>query len=134
MPNTNVPTNASFMPETRIGRVKAQLDKLEAMSHTTEPVPKLDRFDSETEELLITLYGKDHKQVEAYKYASLGEAEAMVNLPESAQEPLANDMPKKAVQQRRQVLLGVLSDLEDMDGIEEEALAGEDHEDPPGIS
>lgn len=127
MPNTN----ASFTPETRSERIKSQLEKLDAMGHHSGPTPDLDTFDGETEEMLGTLYGKSHKYVEAYKYASLGEAEAMVNLPESAQEPLTRDVPQKALQQRRQVLLGILSEMKDMEGKEEAALTGEDHEDPP---
>ena len=66
-----------------------------------------------------------------YKYASVGEAEAIVNLPESAQEPMAKDIPKTAIQQRRQVLLGILTEMEGLEDKEEEVLAGEDHEDPP---
>jgi hypothetical protein len=104
------------------------------MEHKTFPVPTFDAFDSETEDLLVKFYGEDHQYVEAYKYASLGEAEAMVNLPEEAQEALAVDLPKKSLQQRRQVLLGILSELEEIEDAEEDALTGEDHEDPPGIS
>ena len=58
----------------------------------------------------------------------------MVNLPEEAQETLEVDLPKKSLQQRRQVLLGILSELEEIEDAEEDALTGEDHEDPPGIS
>ena len=85
----------------------------------------------ETEQILSDLYGKGHKYVESYKYASVGETEAMVNLPESAQEPMAKDIPKTAIQQRRQVLLGILTEMEGLEDKEEEVLAGEDHEDPP---
>ena len=130
MPNTN----ASFTPESRSERIKDQLEKLEKLGHQSGPTPAFNSFDAETEDILGTFYGKNHKYVEAYKYASLGEAEAMVNLPESAQEPLTRDVPKKALQQRRQVLQGILSEMEDMEGKEEEALTGEDHEDPPGMS
>jgi hypothetical protein len=127
-------TNASYRPETRSERIKVQIQKLEAMDHETAPVPTFDAFDSETEDLLVEFYGESHQYVEAYKYASLGEAEAMVNLPEEAQETLAVDLPKKSLQQRRQLLEGVLSELEEIEDAEEEALTGEDHEDPPGIS
>jgi hypothetical protein len=130
MPNTN----ASFTPESRSERIKGQLEKLEQLSHQSAHTAGLNAFDVETEALLGALYGKGHKYVEGYKYASLGEAEAMVNLPESAQEPLTRDVPKKALQQRRQVLQGILSEMEDMEGKEEKALTGEDHEDPPGMS
>jgi hypothetical protein len=68
-----------------------------------------------------------------YKYATVAETEALVNLPESAQEPLAKDLPKTAIQQRRQVLLGILTEMQDMEAREVSMLAGEDREDPPNI-
>ena len=42
----------------------------------------------------------------------MAEAEALVNMPESAQESLSEDLPKKAIQQRRQLLNAVLAELE----------------------
>ena len=53
-----------------------------------------------------------------------------MNLPESAQEPMAKDLPKTALQQRRQVLLGILTDMQ---AKEVTMLTGEHHEDPPSI-
>ena len=58
----------------------------------------------------------------------------MVNLPESAQEPLTRDVPKKALQQRRHVLQSILSEMEQLEDKEGEVLTGEDREDPPGLS
>jgi hypothetical protein len=52
-------------------------------------------------------------------------------MPESAQEQSAQDLPKKALQQRRQVLEGIMSEFQDVEGKENEVLTGEDHEDPP---
>ena len=58
------------------------------------------------------IYGANHQYVESYKYATVGEAEALVNLPESAQEPLTRDIPKKGLQQRRQALQSILTELQ----------------------
>ena len=127
MPNTN----ASFSPRMRSDELKEQISKLEHLDHRTPVLPTLDGFDAETEALLGRLYGTSHKYVEAYKYATVGETEALVNLPESAQE--AKDLPKTAVQQRRQVLLGILTEMQDMEAKEVSLLTGEDHEDPPNI-
>jgi len=127
MPNTN----ASFTPESRSSRIKHQLDILTGMHPDPGVNPSFEKFDVETEQILSALYGTGHKYVESYKYASVGEAEAMVNLPESAQEPLAKDLPKTAMQQRRQVLLGILTEMEGLEDKEEKVLAGEDREDPP---
>lgn len=127
-------TNGSFRPHVRSEKIKTQIDKLERLDHRTPVVPTFDAFDAETEALLGTLYGEAHQYLEAYKYASLGEAEALVNLPESAQEQLAEDRAKTAIQQRRQVLLGIFNEVQEGESREANMLLGEDHEDPPGYS
>jgi hypothetical protein len=129
MPNTN----ASFSPKMRSDHLKQQIGKLEKLDHRAPVLPTLEGFDTETEALLGRLYGASHKYVEAYKYATVAETEALVNLPESAQEPLAKDLPKTAIQQRRQVLLGILTEMQDMEAKEVSMLTGEDHEDPPQV-
>jgi uncharacterized protein YjaG (DUF416 family) len=118
----------------RSEQLKSQIDKLERLDHRTPVVPTFDAFDAETEALLGRLYGEAHHYLEAYKYASLGEAEALVNLPESAQEQLAEDRAKTAIQQRRQVLLGIFTEVQELEAREADMLLGEDREDPPGYS
>lgn len=129
MPNTN----ASFTPRKRSDDIKEQMEKLESFQPTASVRPSLAAFDLETEEMLTRLYGADHRYVETYKYATLGEAEALVNLPEPAQEPTAKDRPKMGLQQRRQALLAMLIEMQDNEAQEAVALTGEDHEDPPSI-
>jgi hypothetical protein len=129
MPNTN----ASFSPRMRSDQLKEQIGKLESLNHRAPILPTLEGFDAETEALLGRLYGESHKYLEAYKYATVAETEALVNLPESAQESLAKDLPKTAVQQRRQVLLAILGEMQSMEAKEVAMLTGEDHEDPPSI-
>ena len=55
-------------------------------------------------------------------------------MPEGGQEPPNQDIPQKAFQQRRQLLHVILADLEKLEKVEEEALTGEDHEDPPSLT
>lgn len=126
--------NSMYHARLRSDDLKAQIDKLEALAHHTAVNPTFDSFDAETEDILMKIYGASHQYVESYKYATLGEAEAMVNLPESAQESQARDIPKKGLQQRRQVLQSILTDLQGLETEESGALEGEDHEDPPGPS
>ena len=114
--------------------LKAQIDKLEGLAHHTVVNPTFDVFDAETEDILTKIYGANHKYIESYKYATVGEAEALVNLPESAQESQTQDIPKKGLQQRRQVLQSILTDLQELEKQETELLSGEDREDPPGPS
>jgi hypothetical protein len=132
---TSSPTNASFNEETRRTWIDSQMAKLERLAHGNGGMSeKLAAFDRETEQLIERLYGPKDRRLEVYKYAIVGEAERLVNLPEAAQEDLAVDVGKKAIQQRRQVLLGLKSELEQAETTEARALAGEDHEDPPGMS
>ena len=126
--------NSMYRTQTRSDDLKAQIEKLEGLAHHTAVNPTFDQFDAETEDILMKIYGANHKYVESYKYATVGEAEALVNLPESAQEPQTRDIPKKGLQQRRQVLQSILTDLQGLESQETELLTGEDREDPPGPS
>jgi hypothetical protein len=109
--------------------LQAQIQKLEALSHRPPDSAVLARFDDETENLIKRLLGPRHSQLEAYKYAKLAEAAEMVNLPESAQEESVQDLPQKAIQQRRQVLEGCLAELR---STKETEAAGKTTKIPPG--
>jgi len=126
--------NASYSPVKRSDHIRAQIQKLEELGHSCGDAKAWGQFDSETEELLAQTFGATHLYLESYKYASLGEAEALVNMPEGGQEPPSQDLPQKAFQQRRQLLHVILAELEKLEKIEEEALTGEDHEDPPSLT
>lgn len=127
MPNTN----ASFAPISRTYRLEQQIQKLEVLMQDGAVSEALRAFDIETEQLLLNLNCQNGTWLESYKYATLGEAEAMVNLPESAQQAGVRDRFKKSLQQRRQVLLGCVGYLVEAEALENEALRGEDREDPP---
>jgi len=106
-------TNASFSPRQHVDQFRAQLEKLEKLGHAQVGVTNdWMEFDEETEKLLRETFGDTHEYVEAYAMATLAEAEALVNMPESAQESLSQDLPQKAFQQRRQLLHAVLAELE----------------------
>ena len=115
----NIPPPYSSLPETsRSKRLEELVHKLERLSQSQEgalhePNDVLTTFDGEVEELLTELYGAEHERLQSYKYATLGEAEAMVNLPESAQLPPERDDFKKSLQRRRQVLQGCISELQE---------------------
>lgn len=123
-------TNASFSSFSRVDQLKQQLEKLEGLSHTPVDTNVLDQFDRETEEIIKRIDEREGKMT-AYNMATMAEAEAVVNLPESAQEPTSRDLLQKSIQQRRQVLLGFVSEMEGMEKTEAEVLTGEDREDPP---
>jgi hypothetical protein len=129
MPNIN----PSYSPMQWSEQFRAQRDKLESLSHAQAGPEAWAAFDRETEQLLRQTYGEAHQFLESYVYACMAEAEALLNMPESAQESLSRDLPQKAIQQRRQLLTAVLADLETLEAEETEALTGEDHEDPPSL-
>ena len=129
-----VEVNSMYHARLRRDDIKVQINKLEGLSHHTVVNPTFDIFDAETEDILVKIYGTSHQYLESYKYATLGEAEAIVNLPESAQEPQTRDIPKMGLQQRRQVMQSILTDLQELETQESRAIEGEDREDPPGPS
>ncbi len=90
----------------------AQLQKLEAFRHGQADSTELDEFDAETERLILRTFGETTGHLEAYELATMGEAETIVNIPQSAQEDTAQDIPRKALEQRRQVLEACVAELE----------------------
>jgi hypothetical protein len=126
--------NASYSPAKRSDHIRVQIQKIEEVGHACRDGKAWEQFDSETEELLTQIFGATHSYLETYKYASLGEAEVLVNMPEGGQEAPSQDIPQKAFQQRRQLLHVILAELEELEKVEEEALTGEDHEDPPSLT
>jgi hypothetical protein len=130
----NMGINSSFPAVPFWQRFQERINMLNQVGGEQMDASALAAFDEETEELIREAYGETNDRLEAYRYATMAEAESVVNLPESAQEEAAQDLPKKAIQQRRQVLEGCRSEFEEVEVKEAQALAGEDHEDPPGMS
>ncbi len=128
MPNAN----SSFSPILRVDQLNQQLKKLENLSQSPVDIPVLEQFDRETEKILERVDGSDSKMA-AYTMSTMAEAEALLNIPESAQEPTSRDLLQKSIQQRRQMLMGLIGELESMEEKEAEVLTGEDREDPPGL-
>jgi hypothetical protein len=93
-------TNVSFFLLEHSDQFLAQLEKLEKLGHAQGGAPcDLTEFDEETERLFRQTFGNAHECVETYGLATTAEAEALVNLPESSQEYLIQDLPQKALQQ-----------------------------------
>lgn len=112
----------SYSPVKRSDHIRAQIQKIEELGHACGDAKAWGQFDAEAEELLIETFGAAHPYVETYKYTALGEAEAMVNMPEGGQENPSQDLPQKAFQQRRQLLHVILAELEKLEKVEEDAL------------
>lgn len=89
-----------------------QIRKLSSFRHGLTDSALLDEFDSETEQLIRRTFGDATNYLEAYELATMGEAESIVNIPQPAQEDAVQDLPRKAIEQRRQVLEACMAELE----------------------
>ena len=110
------------MPDTLV--FTEQIKKLEAFRHGEADSTELDEFDAETEQLILRTFREDTHLLEAYGLAIMGEAESIVNMPQQAQEDAVQDLPRKAIQQRRQVLEGCLAELHSTKETEAAGLKG----------
>ena len=88
--------NSMYHARLRSDDITAQIDKLEGLAHHIVVNPTFDMFDVQTEDILIKIYGANHQYVESYKYATLGEAEAMVNLQSRHRNPRAETFRRRA--------------------------------------
>lgn len=89
-----------------------QIKKLEMLRHGQVDSATLEQFDEETEQLILRTFGDATKHLEAYELATMGEAESIVNIPQPAQEDAVQNLPLKAIEQRRQVLEACLAELD----------------------
>jgi hypothetical protein len=92
--------------------IAGQIRRLELLRHGQADSEELDEFDAESEQLIRKAFGDATDHLEAYELAMVGEAESIVNMPQAAQEDAVQDVPLKAIEQRRQVLEGCLAELD----------------------
>jgi len=95
---------------------REQIKKLDALRRA-EDFSSLEEFDDETEHLIMQRFGEASPHLEAYELAMMGEAETLVNMPQSAQEDSTQDLFPKSIEQRRQVLEGCLADVAGMEAV-----------------
>lgn len=95
-----------------IERLRQQLTRLKPFLTKRGRNLSWEEFDQETERLLSEIFGPASDMLETYKYAELGEAASLINLPEEAQEPGAQDVDRETLQQRKCVLDSCIAELE----------------------
>ena len=95
-----------------IERFREHLGKFRPFLSRGPSTLSLEGFDQETDRLISLVFGEASELLEAYEYAQLGEASSLVNLPEEAQEPGAQDVDRESLQQRKRVLESCISELE----------------------
>ncbi len=95
-----------------IERLRLLLASFQPFLSRRKPAASLDEFDAEAEALIDELFGEASDLREAYEYAKMGEAAALLNIPEEAQEIGARDVYRESLQQRKQALESCLITLQ----------------------
>lgn len=94
---------ASFVTHD-VERLRLLLASFQPFLSRRKPATSLDEFDAEAEELIGELFGETSELRETYAYAKMGEAAALLNMQEEAQEGGAQDTYRESLQQRKQAL------------------------------
>ncbi|MSQ77389.1 MAG: CBS domain-containing protein [Nitrospiraceae bacterium] len=87
-----------------VERLRLLLASFQPFLSQRKPAASLDEFDAEAEELIGELFGETSELRETYEYAKMGEAAALLNMQEEAQEGGAQDTYRESLQQRKQAL------------------------------
>jgi signal-transduction protein with cAMP-binding, CBS, and nucleotidyltransferase domain len=95
-----------------VERLRQLLARFQPFLSRRKNASSLDDFDAEAEELIGELFGETSDLLEAYEYAKTGEAAALLNMPEEAQESGARDTYRESLQQRKQALESCLVKLQ----------------------
>jgi len=110
--NQSSPEKPRLGPEEAISRLQGQIEKINNLLTVEASEEDIKAFDIETESVLADAFGNPSKTFEAYTYAELGEAGALINLPEEAQLEGDQDVAHQSLQQRKGVLAQGLAELE----------------------
>lgn len=95
-----------------VERLRQLLISFQPFLSRKKPAESLDDFDAEAEELIGELFGKSSELLETYEYAKAGEAAALLNMQEEAQESGAGNAYRESLQQRKQALETCLVSLQ----------------------
>jgi signal-transduction protein with cAMP-binding, CBS, and nucleotidyltransferase domain len=95
-----------------VERFRELLTRFQPMLSRRNPTASLDEFDAEAEALIGEVFGETSSLREAYEYAAVGEAAALLNMQEEAQEGGARDAYRESLQQRKQALESCLVTLQ----------------------
>ncbi|MEK7294374.1 MAG: CBS domain-containing protein [Nitrospirota bacterium] len=95
-----------------VERLRLLLASFQPFLSRRKTAVSLDDFDAEAEELIGEVFGETSELREAYAYAKTGEAAALLNMQEEAQEGGAQDTYRESLQQRKQALESCLVTLQ----------------------
>ena len=109
---TTTRLNRGLFVDRNIKRLEALLSRFKVFLSRRPGSASLQKFDQEAEETLSEMFGETSELLEAYEYAKVGEAAALINMPEEAQEHGAQDVHRETLQQRKRVLESAMSELD----------------------
>jgi CBS domain-containing protein len=109
---TTTRLNRGLFVDRDIKRLQALLMRFRPFLSRRAGSASLQKFDQEAEEALSEIFGEASEMPEAYEYAKVGEAAALINMPEEAQEAGTQDVQRESLQQRKRVLESAISELD----------------------
>jgi signal-transduction protein with cAMP-binding, CBS, and nucleotidyltransferase domain len=87
-----------------VERFRDLLTRFQPLLSRKKSTTLLEEFDAEAEALIGEVFGETSELREVYEYATVGEAAALLNMQEEAQEGGARDTYRESLQQRKQAL------------------------------
>lgn len=95
-----------------IERLRNQLSVLKGYLRAEPSSEDLLEYDSTTEDLISEILGSSSPMIEAYAYATVGEAAGLMNWPDEAPEGMTHESERENLRQRLRILESCVADLE----------------------
>ncbi|MGB0909001.1 MAG: cyclic nucleotide-binding/CBS domain-containing protein [Nitrospirales bacterium] len=95
-----------------IERLRSQLNVVKGYLRAEPSSEDLLEYDSTTVDLIGEVLGSSSPMIEAYEYATVGEAAGLMNWPDEAPEGMTHESERENIRQRLRILESCVSDLE----------------------
>ncbi len=95
-----------------IERLRSQLSVVKGYLRAEPSSEDLLEYDSTTVDLISEVLGSSSPLIEAYEYATVGEAAGLMNWPDEAPEGMTHESERENIRQRLRVLEVCIADLE----------------------
>ncbi len=95
-----------------IERLRNQLSVLKGYLRIEPSSEDLLEYDSKTVDLISDILGSSSPMIEAYEYATVGEAAGLMNWPDEAPEGMTHQSERENLRQRLRILESCVADLE----------------------
>ncbi|UCE63743.1 MAG: CBS domain-containing protein [Nitrospirota bacterium] len=95
-----------------IERLRKELVTLRGYLMNEPSAEVLVEFDAKIVDQISDILGSSSPMIEAYEYATVGEASGLMNVPEEGLEGITHDSQRETLRQRQRVLESCVSDLE----------------------